>query len=85
MVAPDSGVRPLGCFLEQPARLDVGLLLGLGGGLEADLPLVNGIDPGVYPGTPRSARQLLYATFGGPRHGTRMGRISVIRSTNREL
>jgi hypothetical protein len=32
MVAPDSGAA-FGCFLEQPAELDVRLLLGLGGGL----------------------------------------------------
>ncbi len=56
---------------EQPAELDVRLLLGLGGGLEADLPLGNRIDPGVHPSAPRSARQLLYATFGDSRHGSR--------------
>ena len=70
-------------FLEQPAQLDVGLLLGLGGGLEADLPLGDRIDPGVHPGAPRSARQLLNATFGDSRHTSRIGRISDIRSTNR--
>jgi hypothetical protein len=71
-------------FLEQPAQLDVGLLLGPGSGLKADLPLGNRIDPGIHPGAPRSARQLLYATFGDSRHGTRIGRISVIRSTSRD-
>ena len=69
----------------RPAELDVGLLLGPGGGLEADLALGDRIDPGVHPGAPRSARQLLYATFGDSRHGSRIGRISVIRSTNRVL
>jgi len=69
----------------RPAELDMRLLLGLDGGLEADLALGDRIDPGVHPGAPRSARQLLYATFGDSRHGSRIGRISVIRSTNRVL
>lgn len=43
------------CFLEQPAELDAGLPLGLGGGFEADLPLGDRIDPGLHPGTPRPA------------------------------
>jgi hypothetical protein len=44
------------CFLEQSAELDVGLLLGPGRGLEANLPLGDRIDPGLHPGTQRSAR-----------------------------
>ena len=48
----------------QPKRLSEAELVCLGGGLEADFPLGDRIDPGVHPGTPRSARQLLYAASG---------------------
>ena len=76
--------RPaFGCFLEQPAQLDVGLPLGLGGGLEADPPLGDRIDPGIHPGTPRPARQLLYAAFGNSGHAGTMPRMTDIRSTTR--
>ena len=36
------------CLLEQPAELDVGLLLGLGGGLEADLAPGERVGPDVH-------------------------------------
>jgi hypothetical protein len=39
------GRAAFGCIPEQPAQLDVRLLLGLSGGLEADLPLGDRIDP----------------------------------------
>ena len=68
MVAAGLGSAAFRGLLEQSAELDVCLLLGLGGGLEADLPLGDRIDPGVHPGAPRSARQLLNATFGNSRH-----------------
>jgi hypothetical protein len=45
IVASDSGVRAVGCLLEQPAELDVGVPLGLGGVFEADLPLGQRIAP----------------------------------------
>jgi hypothetical protein len=77
------GRAALSCLPEQPAELDVRLLLGRGGGLEADLPLGNRIDPGVHPRAPRSARQLLYVTLGNPLYDNRIARIGIIRSTNR--
>jgi hypothetical protein len=49
--------------------------------LEADLLLGDRIDPGVYPGAPRSARQLLYVTLGNSRHSKWIIPRSVIRST----
>jgi len=50
------GRAAFGCFLEQPAELDVGLLLGLGGGLEADRAPGERVGPGVHGNPERSAR-----------------------------
>ena len=68
-------------FLEQSAKLDVGLLLGLGGGLEADLAPGERIGPDVYGDTERPARQLLYVTFGNPGHTSRVTLRGDIRPT----
>ena len=77
------GRAAFGRFLEQPAELDVRLLLGLDGGLEADRPPGERIDPGVHGDPERPARQLLYVTLGNPWHDIRIDRISDIRSTKR--
>jgi hypothetical protein len=50
-VAADSGVATLGGFLQQPAEFDARLLLGLGGGLEADLAPGERIGSDVYGDT----------------------------------
>jgi hypothetical protein len=61
------GGAAFGCFLEQPAELDVGLLLGSDRGFQADRAPGERVGPGVHVDTERPARQLLYVTFGNPR------------------
>src|SRR5207244_3243478 len=63
---------------EQPAELDLRLYLGSAGLPEADLAAGQRVSPGVYLGTPRSARQLLYVTGGDVRHVGRVHRHTVI-------
>ena len=77
------GRSTLGCFLKQPTELDLGLLFGLDGGLEADRAPGERIGPGVHGDPERSARQLLYVTLGDSGHNNRIGPVSDIRSTKR--
>jgi hypothetical protein len=60
--------------LKQPAELDLRLDLGPAGLPEPDLAAGQRVLPGVYLGAPRSARQLLYVTGWGMRHGGRVHR-----------
>jgi hypothetical protein len=75
--------RRVGGVFEQPAELDARLLLGLGGGLEADRPPGKRIHPGVHGDPERAARKLLYVTLCNPWHDIRIGGASDIRSTKR--
>ena len=59
---------------EQLAELDLRLDLGLAGLPEPDLAAGQRVLPGVYLGTPRPARQLLYVTGRTTRHGGRVHR-----------
>jgi hypothetical protein len=77
------GRAALGCFFQQPAELDMGLLLGLDGGLQPDRAPGDRIGPGVHPDPERPAQQLLYVTFGDPRHGNGIAPVTDIRSTKR--
>ena len=77
------GRSALGCLLEQPAELDLRLLLGLDGGLEANRPPGERIGPGVHGDPERPARQLLYVTLSNSRHSNTVTRTSDIRSTKR--
>jgi hypothetical protein len=71
--------RRVGGVFEQPAELDARLLLGLGGGLEADRPPGKRIHPGVHGDPERAARKLLYVTLCNPWHDIRIVPSSDIR------
>jgi len=77
------GRAAFGSFLQQPAELNVGLLLRLGGGLEADRAPGERVGPGVHGNPERPARQLLYVAFGNSGHGSRVTPTEDIRPTTR--
>jgi hypothetical protein len=77
------GSAAFGCFLEQPAELDMGLLLGIDRRLQADRAAGERLGPGVHGDPERPAGQLLYVTLGDPRRNGRIARLSVIRSPDR--